>query len=103
MKRIVNLQWGLAVTSILLLVGSCKKTDITSESTMSALDPAVVEAKGYFESNLQKENSGSIQVESYNNSNSSQKTPIWNKAYLTTLSTGPAVVIPLKYNKKLKS
>jgi hypothetical protein len=100
MKRIVHLQCGLTVLSILLLIGSCKKTDITSESTISALDPAVVEAKGYFESNVQKENSGSIQVESYNNSNSSKKTPIWNKAYVTTLSTGPAVVIPLKYTKK---
>jgi hypothetical protein len=96
----LHLQYLLAVVVIFLLIGSCKKTDVTKDQLNESFPSAVIEAKGYFESTIQKPNSGDIQTESVNNTHTLSKSPIWSKAYLATLSTGPAVVIPLKYTKK---
>ncbi len=100
MKRKLHLQWILPTLMISLLIGSCKKTDVTNDNSNEIPPTAVLEAKGYFESTIQKSNPGAVQTESVNSSHSLSKSPVWNQAYLTTLSTGPAVVIPLKYSQK---
>src|SRR5450432_2161221 len=99
MKRKLHLQWVVAALMISLLIGSCKKTDVTNDNSNEIQPTAVLEAKGYFESTIQKSNPGAVQTESVNSSHSLSKSPVWNQSYLTSLSTGPAVVIPLKYSQ----
>jgi hypothetical protein len=100
MKTELYLRVIVVAFSITFLIGSCKKTDLSNKPSNEGQPSAVIEAKGYFESNIQKPSLGEIQTESTDRPHSPSRSPIWNKAYVMTLSIGPAVIIPLQYDRK---
>jgi hypothetical protein len=88
----------VSLICLVFLFFACQK----HPDNLSNPDKSIIEdARAYFESNYgQKTMQTTAETNSSANSQSLAKTALWDKAYIVQLSSGPAAVVPLKFDSK---
>lgn len=86
---------------VLLVVffGGCQKPR-TNLATALNSQPLILAALHYFEDSVASQHS-SAEIDSTNLRLSTEKTPQWASAFIFSTSVGPAVIVPVAYNKEL--
>jgi hypothetical protein len=88
----------ISLICLVFLFFACQKhPDNLSNPDKSIID----DARSYFESNYgPKTVQPNVETNSSPNSRSPAKTALWDKAYVIQLSSGPAAVVPLKFDSR---
>jgi len=93
----------LLLSSVLLiiLIAGCKKNELIGKASSN---PLIDSSKLFFEKEVLSKSSGSFNnntlvVKNDDPGKWRSKLPLWKKATVTSISTGPAVIVPIKFKE----